>query len=725
MELRKAFMDADIDSPTIYSWKGRGGMPLPEFYKINDFLKNVVNGIKFGVDAKQYTMDRKLKIIPEMAKLIGYFVADGHYAKQNLWFTCGDEFVRNDIIQCLGKLDLNFSIINYRKRKKAPQIVVGNKLMALVFKYVFKIPAGAGNKRLPKQVLQFGNKEKAALLSGLYNGDGYVVRGERHASLGLGTVSLDLTRDVVYLLHSLSVFPRIHKMSMKNNKLANYEYLTKIYVASNDMINLINIIDLKPSHIERLKNLSKRKKSQISRHGDFLVDDVKKIEITDQVNQDVYDLEVDSKSHCFVAGNGILISNCFFYAKRLGYVYEPTMPELEEMVKTLVNEKPVACNAIQLTGGEPTLKEDMVDVIKMCKRHGVDHVQLNTNGIRISKDLELLKKVREAGVNTLYLSFDGVTAKTNPKNHWEIPAILDKCRKAGGVGAVLVPTIINSVNDHEIGDMLKFGFANIDVVRGVNYQPVSLVGRITKAEREKLRITIPDLIRKIEEQTDGQVGKDDFYPVPTPHAITRFVEALTGKAQYDLTSHFACGMATYIFEDGGKMIPLPRFLDVEGLIEYINEKSDELEKGKSKYVVGAKLLYRLRSFIDNEKTPKGLSIAKILYNVLRKHDYRALGELQHKSLFVGMMHFQDKYNYDIERVKRCCIHYAMTDGRIVPFCAFNVIPEWYRDKSQHDQGISFDEWERRTGKKLKDDAYKRDVKALSSSALYKKTYADF
>ncbi|MBN2330250.1 MAG: radical SAM protein [Candidatus Aenigmarchaeota archaeon] len=413
---------------------------------------------------------------------------------------------------------------------------------------------------------------------------------------------------------------------------------------------------------------------------------------------------------------------CFFYAKRLGYVYEPTKKELNDMVKTLVNEKPVACNAIQLTGGEPTLREDLVDIISMCKGHGVDHVQLNTNGIRLSHDLDLMRRAREAGVNTLYLSFDGVTPKTNPKNHWEIPGVLQNCRTAGGVGVVLVPTLVKSVNDHEVGDMLRFGFRNLDVVRGVNFQPVSLVGRITRAKREKMRITIPDAIQKIEEQTDGQIAKEDFYPVPTPHPITRFVEALTGKATYDLTSHFACGMATYVFENDGGMLPLPRFIDVEGLLEYLNGQAEELEKGKSRYVVGAKLLFKLRSFVDKGKAPKGFSVAKLIYNVLMKHDYTALGELQHRSLFVGMMHFMDKYNYDIERVKRCCIHYVMSDNRIVPFCAFNVIPEWYRDKDQEEQGLSFKEYERKTGRKLERDAYKRDIKALSSSEIYRKTY---
>jgi uncharacterized radical SAM superfamily Fe-S cluster-containing enzyme len=398
---------------------------------------------------------------------------------------------------------------------------------------------------------------------------------------------------------------------------------------------------------------------------------------------------------------------CFFYAGRVGYVYEPTLAQIEEMVKVLVNEKPVKCNAIQLTGGEPTLRNDLIDIIKICKKYDVDHVQLNTNGIRLSKDVNLLKKVKEAGVNTLYLSFDGITSKTNPKNHWEIPALFENCRKVGLNSIVLVPTIIKGINDHEIGDILKFGFANNDIVKGVNYQPVSLVGRITRAEREKMRITIPDVIKKIEEQTNGQITEDDFYPVPTVAAFSRFVEALVKKPQYDLTSHFACGMATYVFNDGGKMVPITRFIDIEGLLEYLDEKASELESGKSKYIVGAKILFKLGSFIDKNKAPKGFSITKILYNALMRHDYRALGQFHHKSLFIGMMHFMDLYNYDIERVKRCCIHYVMTDGRIIPFCAFNVIPEWYRDKAQASQGISFAEWEKSTGRKLKDDLYKR------------------
>ncbi|MFH0929515.1 MAG: radical SAM protein [Candidatus Aenigmatarchaeota archaeon] len=398
---------------------------------------------------------------------------------------------------------------------------------------------------------------------------------------------------------------------------------------------------------------------------------------------------------------------CFFYAKAMGYVYEPTLDQIREMLRSMRKERPVPCNAVQLTGGNPEIREDLLDIIKIAKEEGYDHIQLNINGThKLQHDVEWAKKVREAGVNTVYLSFDGTTQQTNPKNHQEIPRMMENARKAG-MGIVLVPTVINTVNDHDVGNILRFGIKNSDVVRGINYQPVSLVGRITKADREKFRITIPDVIKRLEEQTDGAVAKEDWYPVPTVTAITHFVEALTKKMRYELTAHPACGMATYLFMDGDKIVPLPRFVDVDGLMKYLDEMAEEMNSGKNRAITSMKVLGKLGSFIDKDKQPKNLDLKSILVNALIKHDYRALGDLHHKSLFVGMMHFQDLYNYDIERVKRCCIHYAQPDGKIVPFCAFNVIPQWYRDKIQEKYSLPIAEWEKKTGRKLEQDFYKR------------------
>ena len=171
-------------------------------------------------------------------------------------------------------------------------------------------------------------------------------------------------------------------------------------------------------------------------------------------------------------------------------------------------------------------------------------------------------------------------------------------------------------------------------------------------------------------------------------------------------------MATYIFKDEDDIVPITRFVDVDGFLKYLNEKAAELKDGKNKYMTGVKMLYKLRSFIDKSKQPAGLNISKILYNAALKHDYIALGNFHKKTLFIGMMHFMDTYNYDIERVKRCCIHYVTPDKEkpIIPFCTFNVIPQWYRDKIQKKHGMSIAEWEKKTGKKMSDDVYIRKLK---------------
>ncbi len=416
---------------------------------------------------------------------------------------------------------------------------------------------------------------------------------------------------------------------------------------------------------------------------------------------------------------------CFYFAERAGYVYEPPLGQIRAMLRNLKNEKPVACNAVQLTGGNPELRDDLFEIVRIAKEEGFDHVQLNTQGTaHLAFEPDYAVKLREAGVNTIYLSFDGVTPKTNPKNHWEVPSVMENCRKAG-IGIVLVPTVIRNKNLSEVGDILRFGFVHNDVIRSVNYQPVSLVGRMPRKERDKYRVTIPDVIAALEEQTGGQITKEDFYPVPTVMAITDFVEAMTGKAEYALSTHFACGMGTYVFNVDGKIIPLPRFVDVEGLLEYLREQAREIKEGKkNRYITALRMMFRINSFIDKEKQPRGFNIGRIIYKALVRHDYKALGAFHYKSLFVGMMHFMDLYNYDIERVKRCTIHYAVPGGKVIPFCTFNVMPEIYRDKDQKEHSMSFEKYKEVTGNEYR-ILYRRDVKAMEARPEYRAVYEGF
>jgi uncharacterized radical SAM superfamily Fe-S cluster-containing enzyme len=446
------------------------------------------------------------------------------------------------------------------------------------------------------------------------------------------------------------------------------------------------------------------------------------------LNPDIKKTHIDCPSDCGLCaeheshtglGNIVLTNRCdltcwycFFYAKEGEPIYEPTMDQIKFMLKRMKDKKPVGANAVQLTGGEPTLREDIVEIVKAAREIGYDHVQLNTNGVNLSKSLELTKGIKEAGVHTLYMSFDGMTPETNPKNYWEAPGAIENCRKAG-IGIVLVPTVIGGINDHELGDILRFGLGNIDTIRSVNFQPVSLVGRMPDKLRKKQRITIPGAIKKIEEQTDGQIGREHWFTVPCAKNITEFVEAIKSKPQYRLSIHFACGMATYVFKDGERIVPLPEFFDIEGFFEYLAQLTKEINdspiKAVKKPVVLGKLIMNIGQFIDEEKKPKGMNFAKVMAGAVGGGNYHGLADFHQNSLFVGMMHFQDPYNWDIDRIHKCDIHYATPDGRILPFCTFNVIPALYRDKIQREFSVSSEEWEKKTGKKLADDRHHRKL----------------
>ncbi|RLG41672.1 MAG: radical SAM protein, partial [Thermoproteota archaeon] len=380
--------------------------------------------------------------------------------------------------------------------------------------------------------------------------------------------------------------------------------------------------------------------------------------------------------------------------------------------------------------------EDLVEIVKLLKRKGIRHIQLNTQGIIFLEKPELMRQLREAGVNTIYLSFDGVTPEANPKNHWEIPYILEIARKSSMTSLVLVPTVIKGINDHEVGDMIRFAALNIDVIRGVNYQPVSLTGQMPRTEREKYRITIPDVIRKIEEQTNGEIYREAWYPVPFTVAISDFVEAVTGEPKLMMTNHPACGMATYVFpefEGAGmsrrikRFVPITDFVDVEALHDYLKQKAEEIRNGANRYLTLVKTVFNLYRFIDRKKQPEDLNLTGILRKILLERSYKALGEFHYKSLFLGMMHFMDLYNYDVQRVMRCNIHYLSPDGRVIPFCTYNVLSDIYRDKIIKEHSISLEEYERRYGKGLigEESKYKRDIRKLESSEIYIRTYEPF
>jgi len=425
---------------------------------------------------------------------------------------------------------------------------------------------------------------------------------------------------------------------------------------------------------------------------------------------------------------------CFFYSEAAGYVYEPTLEQIREMVRNI--RKQGVTVAIQLTGGEPLLREDLVDIVRLLREEGVRHIQLNTNGIRFAelymedpaKAVEYARSLRSNGVNTVYLSFDGVTPVTNWKNHWEVPYIFEVFRKAGMTSVVLVPTVIRGVNTYELGAIVRFAAKHIDIVRAVNFQPVSLTGYMKKHEREKYRVTIPDVVKLVEEQTDGEVSRDSWFPVNVSALFSRFIEGFSGEFKFEMANHPICGVGTYVYVekagDRQRLIPITSFVDVEGLLEYLREKWEDLVTGSNRYMIGLRLLYSIRKFIDSSRQPKDFDLYKLLFNIVIKRSYDALGELHYKLLFLGQMHFMDLYNYDIQRVQRCNIHYSTPDGRLVPFCAFNIFEDIYRDKVQREYGIPLEEYSRKYNlpKGVVTRKYVRDRRRLESGEIYKLAY---
>ncbi|MEM1623728.1 MAG: radical SAM protein [Sulfolobales archaeon] len=434
---------------------------------------------------------------------------------------------------------------------------------------------------------------------------------------------------------------------------------------------------------------------------------------------------------------------CFFYAEKSGFVYEPDLSQIKYMVEQLLRQK--VTPVIQVTGGEPTVREDLPEIISLLKSMGVKHIQLNTHAITFARlyvdkgpeaAASYARDLRTRGVNTVYMSFDGVSPRANPKNHWEAPYALEAFRAGGMTSVVLVPVVIKDVNTDELGDILRFAALNQDVVRGVNFQPVSLTGMIRRAEREKLRITISDAVRLIEEQTRGQIKKEDWFPVPASVPISEFIERLAGEFKFEMANHPQCGVATYVYtrildreSAEVEFIPITRFIDVYGLLDYLVEKSEELREGGFRPFVGLKLIANIVSkYVRWGEVPRELrsALPKMLANIFIKRSYEALGEWHYKMLFLGMMHFMDLYNYDVERVMRCNVHYLMPDGRVIPFCTFNVMSDVYRDYVQKKYVLPLEEWKSKMGSSsLESIKYRRSaelIKRLTTGEPYIRTY---
>ncbi len=391
---------------------------------------------------------------------------------------------------------------------------------------------------------------------------------------------------------------------------------------------------------------------------------------------------------------------CFANANASGFIVEPTFDEVIEMLAVLRRNSPVATPSVQFAGGEPTVYPYFLEAIRAAHELGFAQIQVATNGVRMAQEPGFTQAMTDAGVHTIYLQFDGFDdemykeVRGKPMVDIKMRAVESVREAKPSMSICLVPTLVNTVNDDIVGDIVQFAIDNSDVIHAVNFQPVAFTGRIDKSELAQKRFTLSDLVHRLVDQTDF-LKEEHFFPVPAVSVFSELASVFQNDPKVAFTSHPHCGLATFIFiDEDGTPIPVNEFVDVPRLLRDVEKAAENIENAKVKAAAKVKLLkFKLQEgkYINKKKSPGGIGIAELLSAFYEDADKRALADFAWRSMMIGGMHFMDRYNYDVDRVMRCTIHYAVPDGRIIPFCAYNSGPV-FRDELEKKYAMSNDEY---------------------------------
>ena len=375
---------------------------------------------------------------------------------------------------------------------------------------------------------------------------------------------------------------------------------------------------------------------------------------------------------------------CFANANVSGALYEPSFTDVRRMLQALRNERPVAGRVVQFSGGEPTVYPRFLDAVALAKEMGFSHIQAASNGILLS-DLAFAQKSKDAGLSTVYLQFDGcsddVYRRTRGQALYETKMrVIENCRKTG-MKIVLVPTIVRGVNDHEIGNIVRTAVENADVTSAITFQPVAFTGRLNRNELAAKRFTQSDVAHQVAEQSGYTDTYHDWFPLACVTPFSMLISALRGEQTVHLTCHPHCSLGTYLFvnEQTGDVVPITRFVDVGGMLQDIYQLAGKAKKSTFQLWNKLKVWNSLQKHFHEEYAPPGLDFKKFLQTLQGFTDKKLGrngmdGTFTYRTILVSAMHFMDSYNYDVERVKRCVIHYAAPNGLLYPFCAYNSGP---------------------------------------------------
>jgi tetraether lipid synthase len=387
---------------------------------------------------------------------------------------------------------------------------------------------------------------------------------------------------------------------------------------------------------------------------------------------------------------------CFANANVAGYVYEPDFETVRKMLQALRDEKPVAGRIVQFSGGEPTIYPRFLDVLRLAREMGFSHLQAATNGIKFT-DLEFAEQCKEAGLHTLYLQFDGVCddiyRRTRGERLWEQKLKCIENVKRAGLKIVFVPTIVKGLNDHQIGDIVRLALEYIECTSGISFQPVAFTGRIARHELESKRFTLSDFAHAVQQQTGIADPYRDWFPLSCVTPFSKLISALRGEETTTLSCHPHCSLGTYLFVDQNrKATPVTQFVDVGPMLQEMDTLARKASTRRIQFFTKISAWNNLRKYFHEDRAPEGLTFSKFLQTLQGLTDKRyGRGKSEkegftYRTLMVAGMHFMDSYNYDVERVKRCVIHYAAPNGLIYPFCAYNSGPV-FREKIEKEFAV--------------------------------------
>ncbi len=299
---------------------------------------------------------------------------------------------------------------------------------------------------------------------------------------------------------------------------------------------------------------------------------------------------------------------------------------------------------IQLSGGEPCLRDDLPEIIALGKQFGFTFFQVNTNGIRIARDRSYLAALKEAGLSTVYLQFDGITdnifTKLRGRSLLEIKTEAISSCQALNIGIVLVPTIKPGINNQEIGNIIRFALNYHPVVRGVHFQPISYFGRYTSEPSNSDRITLPEIISAIQDQTEGLIQQSWFAPSGGPNRFCSF-------------------NGNFVVMEDGSLKPIIKRRDISG---------DNGPQDASKERIKAQS-FVARNWISPST---GISENPSAFKPKLGGWDSFLSRAKTHLFAISGMAFQDAWTIDLDRLHDCYIMVVSPDNRLIPFCAYNL-----------------------------------------------------